>query len=61
MTWYCRKQAEKCNCIIIRYDALTPTLAWLSISKRPPDESYRGVTVSVGGLGTAWEVNKYEL
>jgi len=32
---------------------LTPSLAWLSISRRPPDESYRGVTISVGGLGAA--------
>ena len=43
------------------YDGLTPTLAWLSISKRLPDESYRGVTISVGGLGAAWEINKFEL
>ena len=36
---------------------LTPSIAWLSISSRPPDESYRGVAVSVGGLGTAKEGN----
>ena len=30
----------------------TPSVAWLSISRRPPDESYRGVAVSKGGLGT---------
>ena len=31
----------------------TPSVAWLLISRRPPVESYRGVAVSVGGLGTA--------
>ena len=32
---------------------LTPSvaIAWLSISRRPPLESYRGVAVNVGGLG----------
>ena len=35
-------------------NTLQPTLfvAWLSISRRTPDESYRGVTASEGGLGT---------
>ena len=36
---------------------LTPSAAWLSISRRPPDESYRGVTVSVGGLGAAQKIH----
>ena len=35
------------------HDKLTPSVAWLSISRRPPDELYRGVTVSVGGFGAA--------
>ena len=30
----------------------TPSLAWLSISSRPP-QSYKGVTVTMGGLGAA--------
>lgn len=33
----------------------TPSAAWVLISKRSPDELYRGVTVNVGGLGAAGE------
>ena len=35
----------------------TPSIAWLSISRSPPDESYRGVAVSVGALGAAEKGN----
>ena len=38
----------------------TPSVAWLSISRRLPVESYRGVAVSVGGLGTA-EKKRYKV
>ena len=36
---------------------LTPSLAWLWISRRFPDELYRGVAVSVGGLGAAQKIH----
>ena len=32
---------------------LTPVVVTAWLSRRTPDESYRGVTVSEGGLGTA--------
>ena len=55
------KSVIKCN---IRYNLLntvshplTPSLAWLSISRRIPDESYKGVAASEGGLGAAEEDN----
>ena len=39
------------------HNPVTPSVAWLSISSRPPDESYTGVTVSVGRFGAAKEGN----
>ena len=39
------------------HNPVTPSVAWLSISSRPPDESYTGVTVSVGEFGAANEAN----
>ena len=36
---------------------LTSSVARLSTSRRLPDESYRGVTVSVGGLGAAQKIH----
>ena len=39
------------------HNPVTPSVAWLSISSKSPDESYTGVTVSVGGCGAANEAN----
>ena len=39
------------------HNSVTPSVAWLSISSRPPDESYTGVTVSEGRFGAANEAN----
>ena len=41
--------------ITTRY--LTLSVALLLISRRPPDKLYRGVAVSVGGLGAVEESN----
>ena len=38
---------------------LTPSLAWLWISRRFPDELYRGIVVNCGGLGAAQKIHLY--
>ena len=48
-----RKLPTEKICSYYRTSQPTPSVAWLSISRSPPDALYSGITVNVGGLGAA--------
>ena len=55
-----RKLPTEKICSYYQTSQPTPSVAWLSNSRSPPDALYRGVTVNVGGLGTAEKPSEWK-